>query len=482
MMKTKSHDTAGARILIVDDEKDMRDFLEIMLGKEGYEVRSAASAGTAPAAVKDYHFDLVITDLRMPGLGGLAFIKALKEMDPDTIAIMITAYASVDTAIEAMKAGAYDYFTKPFNVDEIKLNIKKALDSRKLERENRLLKKEFKSKFGFSNIIGTSARMTDVYRLVMTVARARTTVLISGESGTGKELVARAIHCESDRKDSPFVAINCGAIPENLLESELFGCQKGAFTGAVASRAGIAEEADGGTLFLDEITELPLSLQVKLLRFIQEKSFRRVGGTADINVDIRLIAATNRDIEAEVSSGRFREDLYYRLNVIQIALPALRDRKDDIPLLAKHFLYKYNKALGKDIGRISEQAMGRLVDYDYSGNVRELENIIERAATLEGSGVITPESLPPHLNGGGGGLQGPGPGPASAARTAEADVTTTVPDGGMDLEKTVEDMEKAILSDALKKSGGVKKKAAELLGLSFRSMRYKLSKYDITES
>ncbi len=464
------------RILIVDDEKDMRDFLEIMLRKEGYDTVSAPSAR---AALEDYsknNFDLVITDIRMPEMEGLEFLKALKEMDPEAVVIMITAYASVDTAIEAMKAGAYDYFTKPFKVDEIKLNIKKALKLKSLEKENTLLKKDLKIKYGFGNLIGTSPKMAEMYGLIMSIVGTRTNVFITGESGTGKELVARAIHFESSRKEKPFVAVNCGAIPENLLESELFGHMKGAFTGAVANREGLAEQADGGTLFLDEITELPLHLQVKLLRFIQERNFRRVGGASDISVDIRLIAASNRDVEAEVGAGRFREDLFYRLNVIRINIPPLRERREDIPVLLRFFMEKFGKSLGKDLKGVSEEALKLLVDYDYSGNVRELENIVERAVALESSNRITAESLPAALKAGYGGDNlhaGIRPQPYNGVPEIQAE--------GMDLEKKVEEFEKAIIKAALRKSGGVKKKAAELLGLSFRSMRYKLSKYDIPE-
>lgn len=462
------------RILIVDDEKDMRDFLEIMLGKEGYEAVSAANAKTALDYYREKGFDLVISDIRMPEMEGLEFLKALKEMDPDAVVIMITAYASVDTAIEAMKNGAYDYFTKPFKVDEIKLNIKKALRLKTLETENRLLKKDMKVKYGFGNLIGSSPKMTEIYSLIMSIVNTRTNVFITGESGTGKELVARAIHFESNKKEKPFVAINCGAIPENLLESELFGHMKGAFTGAVANKEGLAEQADGGTLFLDEITELPLHLQVKLLRFIQERNFRRVGGTTDISVDIRLIAASNKVVENEVKAGRFREDLFYRLNVIRINLPPLRARSEDIPALSRYFVEKYSKNLGKNLTGISEEALKALVDYDYSGNVRELENIIERAVTLESSSAITAESLPSSVKSSRSGesLHG-GAVPAVYNEAAVADC--------LDLEKKVEEFEKAIIKDALRKSGGVKKKAAELLGLSFRSMRYKLSKYDIPE-
>ncbi|HBG45578.1 MAG TPA: Fis family transcriptional regulator [Deltaproteobacteria bacterium] len=462
------------RIIIVDDEKDMRDFLEIMLRKEGYDALGVESAPVALEEIKSRGADLVISDVRMPVMGGVDFLKAMKEMDPEALVVMITAYASVETAIDAMKAGAYDYFTKPFNIDEVKFTVRKALELKRLERENRLLKNELKSRLGFSNIIGTSPRMAEVYSLIMSVAKTRTNVFISGESGTGKELIARAIHNESDRKDRPFVAVNCGAIPENLLESELFGHVRGAFTGAVASREGLAEQADGGTLFLDEITELPLHLQVKLLRFIQERSFRRVGGGNDISVDIRLVAASNRDVESEVKAGRFREDLFYRLNVIRIAMPPLRERKEDIPHLCRHFLEKYNKALAKDVKKISEEAMRSLMDYDYSGNVRELENIIERSVTLEEGTEAALESLPDHL-------RAPQPSLPALSVVPVGAQGLGVPDGGMDLEKTVEDFEKAIITDALKKAGGVKKRAAELLGLSFRSMRYKLSKYAIHE-
>jgi len=464
---------AKNRILIVDDERDMRELLEIMLRKEGYDPVGLPSASVALERLSDEEFDLVISDVRMPGMGGLEFLKAVREANPEALVIMITAYASVETAIEAMKSGAHDYFIKPFNIDEVKLTIRKALDLKRLQSENRLLKNELKTRFGFSNLVGTGQRMAEIYSLIMSVARTKTNVFITGESGTGKELVARAIHTESDRKDKPFVAVNCGAIPENLLESELFGHMKGAFTGAVASREGLAEQADGGTLFLDEITELPLHLQVKLLRFIQERSFRRVGGTSDITVDIRLVAASNRDLEAEVKAGRFREDLFYRLNVIRITTPALRERKEDIPLLARHFLNKYNLSLGKDIKGFSEEAMRLIIDHDYSGNVRELENAVERAVTLCQSDEAGAECLPENIRAG-----ASGGGEEAFDMLAQA---SGVPDGGMDLEKTIEDMERVIIMDALRKSGGVKKKAAELLGLSFRSMRYKLSKYGIPD-
>ena len=461
-----------ATIVVVDDEKDMRDFLDIMLRKEGYDVECMPSADSALAFCRGNGFDLVITDLKMPGMNGVELLRAVKELDRDVPVIMITAYASVDTAIDAMKAGAYDYFTKPFKLDEIKLNIRNALSFRNLKRENERLRKDIKSRNGIANLIGESHAMEEVHVLIRSISRAKANVFITGESGTGKELVARAIHYEgiaaNGGEQSPFVAINCGAIPENLIESELFGHARGAFTGAVSSKEGLVEQADGGTLFLDEITELPLHLQVKLLRFIQERNFRRVGSTSDITVDLRIIAASNKDVETEVREGRFREDLFYRLNVIRINIPTLRERKEDIPLLAAHFIEKYSKVHGKSVKEISSEAMGLLVSYDYSGNIRELENLIERAITLETSEVLTPGSLPGYLKDRGLEMAG--------------EQALKVPSDGLDLEKTVEEFEKAIIADALRKSGGVKKKAAELLGLSFRSMRYKLSKYDITEN
>ena len=464
-------------IIVLDDEKAMRDFLKIMLVKEGYDVKAMASGAKALEYCRANPFDLVITDVKMPAMGGVEFLKALREFDSEVPVIMVTAYASVETAIEAMKAGAYDYFTKPFNVDEIKLNVSKALNLRELQRENRLLKKDLKSRYGFANLIGTAPAMAEIYALIGSVAKTRTSIMITGESGTGKELVARAIHFESDRRDKPFVAINCGAIPENLIESELFGHMKGAFTGAVSLKEGLVGQADGGTLFLDEITELPSHLQVKFLRFIQERNFRRVGGTEDILVDIRIVAASNKDVEVEVSEGSFREDLYYRLNVIGIKMPPLRERMEDVAPLVRHFLGKYSREYGKKTEDISAEAMRMLMEYDYPGNIRELENMVERAVTLEPTKTVCPESLFTHV------LNRP-----SATGLVEASVApgrqmfVEIPPEGLDIEETVAEFERVMIAEAMKKSGGVKKKAAELLGLSFRSMRYKLSKYDIPES
>jgi two-component system response regulator PilR (NtrC family) len=463
-------------IIVLDDEKAMRDFLRIMLVKEGYDVKAMASGVKALEYCRSNPFDLVITDIKMPAMGGVEFLKALREFDAEVPVIMVTAYASVETAIEAMKAGAYDYFTKPFNVEEIKLNIRKALNFRDLKRENRLLKKDLKSRYGFANLIGTDPAMAEVYALINSVAKTRTSVFITGESGTGKELAARAIHFESDRREKSFVAINCGAIPENLIESELFGHMKGAFTGAVSLKEGLVEQADGGTLFLDEITELPQHLQVKFLRFIQERNFRRVGGTDDITIDIRIVAASNKDVEAEVKAGRFREDLFYRLNVIEIKMPPLRERMEDIVPLARHFLGKYSREYDKKTEHISEEAMRVLMEYDYPGNIRELENMIERAVNLEPTNTICPESLSMHVvsKTATAGLGGPG-GPVRQ-------LCVEIPPEGIDMEKTVAEFERVMIAEAMKKSGGVKKKAAELLGLSFRSMRYKLTKYDLSES
>lgn len=455
-------------IVVVDDEKDMRTFFDIMLRKAGYGVESFPSGERALEFMRANAFDLVISDIKMPGMDGVELLKEVKALDPDVPVIMITAYASVDTAIEAMKAGAFHYFTKPFNVDEVRLYIKNALEHLNLKKENHALKEDIKSTLGLSSIIGESEAMAEVFNTVRSVAATKANVFITGESGTGKELVARAIHYEVDGATSPFVAINCGAIPENLIESELFGHMKGSFTGAVAEKEGLVEQADGGTLFLDEITEMPQHLQVKLLRFIQERKFRRVGGTEDIPVDLRIVAASNKDVQEEVRGGRFREDLFYRLNVIGIRVPPLRERKEDIALLAGHFIRKFSKVHGKDIKKISQDALKSLIAHDYPGNIRELENLIERAVTLEGSNTLTPAGLPADLSQG--------------APSGGADPhNLKIPEEGMDLEKTIEEMEKAIISDALKKTGGVKKKAAELLGLSFRSMRYKLSKYDIQE-
>jgi two-component system response regulator PilR (NtrC family) len=373
--------------------------------------------------------------------------------------IVITAFASTDSAISAMKEGAYDYITKPFKVDQIRLVVEKALEKKLLAVENRRLRSELRSQSRQRNIIGNSSALQRVFDLIAQVADTKTNVLISGESGTGKELVARAIHAQSERCNRAFVAINCGAIPENLLESELFGHVKGAFTGAVQNKEGLFETADGGTLLLDEVGELSPTLQVKLLRATQDKTIRRVGGTGDRQVNVRIVSATNRHLEDEVAAGRFREDLYYRLNVIQIALPPLRDRSEDIPLLVHHFVERYTVELGKRIDSVSEAAMARLLQYAYPGNVRELENIVERAVALTSGSTIDVQALPP-----------------TVLDPKSQSAGPRIPPEGVKLESLVDDYERSLLGEALRLSGGVKKQAARILGISFRSFRYRLEK------
>jgi len=453
------------KILVADDEQSMREFLDIMLKKEGYKVSLASNGEEVVKLIDNDLFDLVLLDIRMPKLDGLSALKRIKAIAPETIVIMITAYASADTAIKAMKEGAYDYITKPFKVEEIKLIIKNALEKKNLQKENILLKQVVRDRYHFGNIIGQSPKMMVLYDLLEKVSPTKTNILIAGESGTGKELVAKAIHYNSPRKEKPFVTLNCGAIPESLIESELFGHMKGAFTDAIATRKGLFEVADEGTIFLDEISELPLLMQVKLLRVLQDKEFKRVGGTEDIRVDVRIISATNKDLEEAVKEKRFREDLFYRLNVIQIKLPPLRDRKEDVQILASHFLKKYNEELNKNILKISPEALQILLDYGYPGNVRELQNIIERAVALESHQELTAHNLSSYLN------------EQSLMRKGPIDID--IPNEGVDLEKMVEDLERTLLLKALDKTKGIKKKAAELLHINFRSMRYRLEKYGL---
>jgi two-component system, NtrC family, response regulator PilR len=453
------------KILVADDEQSMREFLDIMLKKEGYKVSLASNGEEVVKLVDNDLFDLVLLDIRMPKLDGISALKKIKANAPETIVIMITAYASADTAIKAMKEGAYDYITKPFKVEEIKLIIKNALEKKNLQKENILLKQVVRDRYHFGNIIGQSPKMMALYDLLEKVSPTKTNILIAGESGTGKELVAKAIHYNSPRKEKPFVTLNCGAIPESLIESELFGHMKGAFTDAIATKKGLFEVADEGTIFLDEISELPLLMQVKLLRVLQDKEFKRVGGTEDILVDVRIISATNKDLEEGVKEKRFREDLFYRLNVIQIKLPPLRDRKEDIQILANHFLKKYSEELSKNILKITPEALQILLNYDYPGNVRELQNIIERAVALESSQELTAYNLSSYLSG--------------QPLLKKGPIDIEIPSEGIDLEKMVEDLERTLLLKALDKTKGIKKKAAELLHINFRSMRYRLEKYGL---
>ncbi len=452
------------RILVVDDERSMREFLEIFFVREGYETVTAGDVGTALIALQSDDFDVVISDVQMPDQDGLVLLREVKETAPETVVIMITAFATAETAIEAMKQGAYDYVTKPFKVDELRLVVEKALEKKLLTTENRRLRSELESRSRPRSLVGTSGPMQTVYELVAQVARTKTNVLISGESGTGKELVARAIHDQSDRIEQPFVAVNCGAIPENLLESELFGHVKGSFTGAVQNKEGLFESAQGGTLFLDEIGEIPLGVQVKLLRAIQDKTVRRVGGNADEPVDVRIVAATNRNLQEEVARGQFREDLFYRLNVIQIHLPSLRERMEDVPLLVQHFLQKYAAELDKPAAVIDEAALERIQAYGFPGNVRELENTIERAVALSQSDRIGVDVLPPAI-----------------LRPQSVEAGGRLPLEGGNLDEMLARVETELLREALDRCQGVKKKAAQLLGISFRSFRYRLEKLGMDE-
>lgn len=455
-----------AKILVVDDEESIREFLEIMLKKEGYEVTLAEDGLKAKELVQKKSFDMIISDLQMPNMTGIELLKFIRQNYPEIIFMMITAFGTTETAVEAMKMGAYDYLTKPFKIDEVRINISNALKSKNLEFENRTLKKELNKEFSFQNVIGNSPAMHHVFDLVKRVSQAPTNILITGESGTGKEVIAKAIHYNGPLKEKPFVTINCGAIPENLMESEMFGHKKGSFTGAVADKPGLFEVADGGTLFLDEVGELPLTIQVKLLRSLQERIIRRVGSTEDTKVDVRIIAATNRNLEDMVQKGTFRQDLFYRLNVIHIITPSLRDRKEDIPLLAMHFLKKFNGKLNKNINSISDEAMEILKKYEYPGNVRELENLIERTVALEAGATILPESLPPLVT-------------TVSGRKMASSNEIEMTDEGVELDKVIGQIEKELIIKAIHQAGGVKKKAAKLLKITFRSMRYRIEKYNL---
>jgi len=445
----------------------MREFLAICLRRSGHTVTTTESPTQALQHLQSSPFDVVVTDLKMPGpLDGLGILKAIKTgttrslVNPEVI--LVTAYATADTAIAAMKQGAYDYLTKPFQVDEITAVIARALEKKALVEENLALRDQVAGRARVANLLGKSRAMQKVFELIGKIHSARTSVLITGESGTGKELVARALHTEGSRAHKRFVAVNCGAIPEELMESELFGHKKGSFTGAVADKPGLFQEADGGTLFLDEIGELSLGLQVKLLRVLQERKVKAVGATDEVEVDVRVVAATNRDLEAEVARGAFRADLYYRLNVIEVRLPPLRQRREDIPLLAEHFLKRFGIEHGRAV-TVSAEAMRRLERYDFPGNVRELENILERAVALSSSNVLGASDLPDEK---------------TTAKPA-AEVAAQFPAEGIDLERIVSDYEREWVTRALEQAGGIRKRAATLLGISFRSLRYRLEKLGI---
>jgi two-component system response regulator PilR (NtrC family) len=455
-----------ARILVVDDERGMREVLSTILGRAGHSVVTATDSQEALKFIGSDIFDLVITDLKMPGrLGGMDVLKAVKDIAPDTVVLVLTAYATLEVGIEAVKLGAYDVLTKPFNNDHVVLTVRKALDAKRLTVENLLLKRELKGQAAFENLVGTSEVMRKVFTLIRQVAETSSTVLICGESGTGKELVARAIHYNSARRDRPFVTVNCGALPEPLLESELFGHMRGSFTGAVSNKEGLFEVADGGTLFLDEIAEAPPSIQVKLLRVLEEPEFRRIGGTHTIKVDVRIIAATNKDLSRAVAEGLFREDLYYRLNVIPITLPPLRSHPDDIPLLVQHFLTVFGQRANKPALTMAPAAMRTLQQHEWRGNVRELENVLERVVALVPGPEITLDDVAQWV-------RAPSP-------NGEPKGPTDIPPEGLDLECLINGIERNLLVRALERSGGVKKEAARLLKLNSRSLRYRLDKYDI---
>jgi two-component system response regulator PilR (NtrC family) len=453
-----------ARILVVDDEQSMRDFLRMMLSKQEYEVVTAASGDEAKRELEAGDFDMVITDIKMPDMTGIELLEHCKQVTPKTPVIIITAYASHDTAVEAMKLGAEDYITKPFNVDEFSIIVRRSLQRKQLAEENIMLRRELQREHSFENIVGKSRPMIELFRMIERVAATPSTVLITGESGTGKELVARAIHFNSPRADHRFVSINCGGLPETLLESELFGHEKGAFTGADRTKIGLFESAGGGTLFLDEIGNTPMSMQVKLLRAMQERRIRRVGGNDERPVDVRLIAATNVNLERLVKDGKFREDLYYRVNVIHIVIPPLRERREDIMLLALHFLDKYASAAGRPIRGFADSARRCLEAYSWPGNVRELENAIERSVALEPGEVITADSLPEQIR---------------AVRPPEGHEDINIPDTGFDLEEYLEGLRRLYVATAMAKAENKQTKAADLLGMTTRSLRYLLDKYDL---
>lgn len=455
-----------AFIHIIDDEPIIHEVLGDLLTSEGYEVEISASGEQALEKLPSNEFDLFLLDLLMPGIDGIEVLHNIKKVKPHAIIIIITAYASVESAISAMKSGAYDYIQKPFKHDELLLTVERALEHKKLQEENLRLKSDLQKKFSFENIIGKSEIMQSMFELIKASAPTRSTILIQGESGTGKELVARAIHQNSDRLDFPFITVNSGSLPPDLLESHLFGHVKGAFTGAVSQKKGLFEVAENGTIFFDEISTISLETQAKLLRVMQEKEFMHLGGTKTIKVNVRVIVATNADLEELIQENNFREDLYYRLNVIKIELPPLRDRKEDIPLLVKHFLNIYSQENNKEILEVSDDMMGILEEYNWPGNIRELENLIERAVVLSKSKVITRENLPPFL---------------LDAQKTETNSLSTIPENS-GLKDQIYSFQKKAICDALRRSKGVQKKAASLLGVKPTTLNEMIKRLNIDTS
>ncbi len=453
------------RILIVDDEESFRHMLSVILKREGYEVETASNGEEGLQRISASAFDQVLCDIRMPAMDGLEFLREGQRAGMDAPVIMMSAYGTIDSAIEAMKLGAYDYISKPFKPDEIILTLKKAEERERLRKENEILRKEVKKTYSFQNIVSKNPKMQEIFEVIRKVAQYKSTILIMGESGTGKELIARALHYNSGRSQNPFVPINCGAIPENLLESELFGHIKGAFTDAIRTKKGLFEEAHGGTLFLDEIGELPVQLQVKLLRVLQDGEIRRVGESRSIQIDVRIVAATAKDLAKEVSEGRFREDLFYRLNVFPIHVPPLRERREDIPLLVSHFIKKYSQSLNKEVGGIGPGALQALMSYPWFGNVRELENAIERAVVLTDGKQIESEGFSSEIR-----------------DFKEKSHSSSMAEEEYSIKKSSKILETNLIRKALRRTKGNHTHAARLLEISHRALLYKIKEYGIVES
>lgn len=453
------------KILIIDDEKSVLDMLNVVFKKEGYRVKASLSAQKAFELIDKEDFDLILSDIRLPQISGMELLRKVKEKKPDIPVIMITAYGTIKQAVEALKAGAIDYVLKPFDVEELKIIVSQGLEKRKLKEENILLKKELKEKYSFKNIVGKSKKMKEIYSLIEKVAATDSTVLITGESGTGKEMAARAIHLLSWRWDNPFVPINCGALPENLLESELFGHVKGAFTGAVVNKKGMFEVAEKGVLFLDEVGEMSPWTQVKLLGAIQDRKIRRVGGTEEISIDVRIIAATNQDLKKKIEEEKFREDLFYRLNVISFEMPPLREKKEDMPLLVSHFLKKYCQKMEKKMKRIVPEVMNIFESYPWPGNVRELENVIERTIAIEDRETITEDSLPEEL-----------------LKPQKKPGTSLLFQTGFNLNSHLDGIAQNYIREARQAANRNLKETASLLGVSYRTLRYLIDKYGLKSS
>jgi len=477
-----------SRVLVVDDEQSMRQMVAIALRQEGYDVVMAEDGKVASRELEASKIDVVVSDIKMPEFDGIELLRFAREHSPETEVILMTAFTSTDSAIEALRLGAYDYISKPFEIDELLVTVKHALERQALRSENLYLRRELSDRHRVGELVGRSPSMKRVFDLIERLASTDITVLITGESGTGKELVARAIHDQGERAEAPFVTINCAAVPAQLLESELFGHTKGSFTGADRDKEGLFVAAEGGTLLLDEIGEMPMEMQPKLLRVLEDRKVRPVGATKETPIDVRVLAATNRDLQREAAEKRFREDLFYRLNVIQIDLPPLRERAEDIPLLAEHFLERIAGADGeRAIGGFSREAKQALEDYGWPGNVRELENAVRRAATLETETTIQPGNLPESVHRGGGDDAGDLRGRmaaelvAAASQAGAAGDGTVIPDDGLDLEDHLEQIRRTYMLRALEEAGGVQKKAAKKLGMSFRSFRYYLGKLGLRD-